>query len=506
MNSLDRALGLFSEKRSQIFLMFIILSLNSLVLILPYLINGYKIPVGWDTAWYITNMRLIEEQGVFSLFTKTREINLFCILEYMFASIFSISFTLTAIIVPIMIGLLLSLANFQIVKEISRSWKLALASMVFTIIDYNTMQMIAVFHRNLFCFLLIEITVFLVLPGFLAKPSRKGFLIFVLLLIMAGLSQMETFAIAMIMLFISLILCLKGRLPKTAKLLLLCVLTSSLIVILFEAPFLPLYVQGNMFLNPSVKWHRRNFIADPWRYLVSFGAGLIPFYIVGLYDLLKETSRNLQEYRNLFISLWNVIAIAGSFLPVFGVRIPGSRLLLLVTIPLVAALGFQKLLVQKGSFTKKKALLLTVLITVNLIVIIVNQSQSYRPWISEDEYGKLMWISNANRHSSNIIFVLSFDWGTHSFDWAELYRRWIWAVVGTRTNVYFGDVKDLIIPQPTDFENQFLNVTSHAFWNELEDFTLDNARIYTIEEWYQNPLNETRFGEVESGIYFMELD
>jgi len=48
-------------------------------------------------------MRLIEEQGVFSLFTRTREINLFCILEYMFASILNISFTLTATIVPIVL-------------------------------------------------------------------------------------------------------------------------------------------------------------------------------------------------------------------------------------------------------------------------------------------------------------------------------------------------------------------------------------------------------------------
>lgn len=509
MKSLACALSLFSDRKAQIFLMILMLSLDSLVFILPYLINGYVIPVGWDTAWYVRNMRLIEEQGVFSLFARTREINLFCILEYTFASIFNIPFILTAAIVPIMIGLLFPLVNFQMVKGLTRSWKLALVAMLFTIIDYNAVRMTGLLHRNLFCFLLIQIAVFLVLPGFLTKPSKKRFFILTLLLVIAGLSQMETFAMVVFMLFFSLIFCLKKRLLNTAKLLLLCMLTSVLVVILFEAPFFPMYIQGNIFLNSTVQWHRQNFIADLPSYLASFGAGLILFYITGLYDLLKRASKNPQEYQYLFIFLWNVIAIAGSFLPVFGVRIPGWRFLLLVTMPPVAALGFKKLFLQKGSLTKKKTLILAlasvILIAVNSIVIIEIQSRIYRPWISEEEYRKLMWISNASQNDPNIIFVLSFDKGSHSFDWAELYRRWIWAVIGTTTNVYFGDVEFLIKSQPTDFENKFLNITSHVFWNELEDFTLNNARIYTIEEWYQ--LNETYLVEVdESGIYFMELD
>lgn len=505
MKPLVRASSLFSDRKAQIFLMILILSLNLLVFILPYLINGYIIPVGWDTAWYIKNMRLIEEQGIFSLFIKTRQINLFCILEYTFASIFNIPFTLAATIVPIMIGLLFPLVNFQIIKELTGSWKLALAAMLFTIIDYNTVQMIGLLQRNLFCFLLIQVAVFLILPGFLVKPSKKRFFILTLLLVIAGLSQMETFAVAVIMFSISLIFCLKKRMHKTAKLLLICALTSALIVISFQAPFFPMYLEENIVFNPAVRWYRKNFIADPWLYLASIGAGLIPLYIAGMYDLLKKTSKNLEKYQCLFISLWNVIVIAGSFLPVFGVRVPGWRFLILITVPPVATLGFAKLFLEKGSFTKKKALILVVLIAVSLIAIMVNQSRSYRPWISENNYKKLMWISNANQNDSNIIFVLSFDKGRHSFEWAELYRNWIWAVVGTRTNVYFGDVKWLMESQPTDFENQFLNSTSRLFWNEMEDFTLKNARIYTIEGWY-NALNETSLVEVEPGIYYMELD
>jgi hypothetical protein len=502
MKELDKTPSLvFAERKTRIFLVILLLFLDLLVFILPYWIRGYTIPVGWDTAWYIRNMRLIKEQGIHSFFIKTHEINLFCLLEYVFASIFNISFTLTEAIVPVMIGMLFPLVNFQMVKKLAKSQKLALVAMLFTIIDYNTVRMTGLLHRNLFCFLLTEIAVLLVLPGFLAKPSKKRFLIFVLLLVMAGLSQMDTFAIAMFMLFISLILYLKKRLLKTAKLLFLCLLTPTLIIILLKAPFLPIFMEEHIVFNPAVRSYRQNFIADPWCYLVSFGAGLIPLYIFGMYELLKKTSKNLEKYRCLFISLWNAIVIAGSFLPVFSVRVPGWRFLILATVPPVATLGFVQLFLEKGSFSKKKALILVALIAVSLIAIIVNQSRSYRPWISENEYRKLMWISNATQHDSNIIFVLSLEKGRDTFELAELHRHWIWAVVGTRTNVYFGDIKCLIESQPTAFENQFLNSTSHIFWNELEDFTLNGARIYTIEEWYENLLNETYLVEVYSGIY-----
>jgi hypothetical protein len=59
---------------------------------------------------------------------------------------------------------------------------------------------------------------------------------------------------------------------------------------------------------------------------------------------------------------------------------------------------------------------------------------------------------------------------------------------------------------PTPSENPYVNKTSHDFWNELEDFTLNGTLIYLIEDWY----NTTAFGqnyieEVDhEGIYQVE--
>ncbi len=74
---------------------------------------------------------------------------------------------------------------------------------------------------------------------------------------------------------------------------------------------------------------------------------------------------------------------------------------------------------------------------------------------------------------------------------AKLYRDWIWAVIGSRTNVYFGEVEFLLDSMPTPSENQYVNKTSHDFWNELEGFTLNGTLIYLIEDWY----NTTALGQ-----------
>ncbi|HIH97018.1 MAG TPA: hypothetical protein HA348_06035 [Thermoplasmata archaeon] len=42
--------------------------------------------------------------------------------------------------------------------------------------------------------------------------------------------------------------------------------------------------------------------------------------------------------------------------------------------------------------------------------------------------------------------------------------------------------------------------------SDLENFTLEGMNVYLIKELYENPLNETYWVEVKSGIYYMEFD
>jgi len=498
-NLIEERLRLILKKRYVLVLFPILfLILDSLVFILPYYLNGYTIPVGWDTAWYIHNMQLIREQGLYPFFIKTHGINLFCILEYLFASAFNISFMLTATIVPIMLSLLFPLVNFQIVRRSTASWKLSLVAMAFTIVDYNIVRMTVDLHRNLFCLLLSQVAVFLILPRLLEKASKKDFFIFVSLMAMAGLSQVETFAVVMAILFLSSIFYIKKHFLDASKLLWLCIITPTLMVIFIQAPLLPIFAEGHMVLNPAVSPYRQNFVAQPWSYLESLGAGLIPLYVIGLHCLLKELSENFASRQHLLISFWNFVVIIGSFLPLFGVRVPGWRVLLLTTFPPVATMGFAKLFSKKSSITKKKLIALTVLLTLSLATIIASQTRSYRPWISEENYERLVWIGNENQNNS-CIFVLCLNM---SPGWAELYRNWIWAVIGTKTNVYFGNIESLLQSKPTRFEDPYLNLTSSIFWDDFENFTLDEANIYLIEEWYNLTLDNENLEKVpHDGIY-----
>lgn len=506
-NLIEENLRVLLKKRYVLVLFVILfLVLDSLVFVLPYYLKGYVIPVGWDTAWYVRNMQLIKEQGLYPFFMKTHGINLFCILEYLFASAFNISFMLTATIVPIVVSLLFPLVNFQIVRRFTGSWKLSLVGMAFTIIDYNIVRMTVDLHRNLFCLLLSQIAVFLILPRLLEKTSKKDVFIFVSLMTMAGLSQVETFAVVMVILFLLSISYIRKHFLHASKLLWLCILGPALFVISVEAPFLPIFAEGHIVLNPAVNPYRQDFVAQPWSYLVFLGAGLFPLYIVGMYCLLKNLGKDMVRHECLLICFWNFVVIIGSFLPWFGVRVPGWRVLLLTTVPPVATLGFAKLFSKRSSVAKKKIIVLTVLtvltvlITLSLATIIASQRRSYKPWISEDNFEKLVWISDENQNNP-CIFVLCLN---KSLEWAELYRNWVWAVVGTRTNVYFGDVDSLLQSEPTNFKATYLNTTSNIFWGQLEDFTLAGADIYLIKEWYELSLGDEKLEEVAPGIYHVK--
>jgi len=511
---MEERLHLILKKRYVLVLFLILfLVLDSLVFILPYYLQGYTIPFGWDTAWYIRNMRLIAEQGIYSFFIKTHEINLFCILEYLFASTFNVSFMLTETILPIMISLLFPLVNFQIVRRFTGSWKLSLVAMAFTIIDYNIVRMTVDLHRNLFCLLLSEIAVFLILPRFLEKTSKKDFFIFVSLMVMAGLSQMETFAVVMVALFLLSLFYFKRRFFHASKLLWLCILTPILIVVFVEAPFLPSLIRGHMIFNPmytTLYPHRQGFTAHLWNYVLSLGTGLIPLFIAGTYILF----RNAMKYQKPLFQLlffWNITVIAGSFLPVFNVRLPGWRFLLLVIFPPVALLGLAKLFLWRPSLSRAhalmvlllKILLLVTLFTLNLAGIILNQQSVYRHWITKDIYHKLVWISNDTQCKACVV-IMYLDKGAPTFAYAEFYRNWIWAVIGTKTNVYFGDLDSLLEFKPTNFEDPYMNMTSHIFWNDLENFTPEKANVYLIEDWYEPLPDNEKIREVERGIYRVE--
>ncbi len=459
---------------------FLLITLNFIILSFPYYVKGYIVPFGWDTAWYVRNIRLVVEQGFPAMFQETREINFYCVLEYFTYSAFHTSFVLIEKILPLIIGVSFSLVNFMIAKKFSKSWNLSLLAMGFSVIDFNIIRMVQDLHRNLFCFLLIQIGLFLVLPDLLEKNSKRKVVLFVVLLVLAGISQMETLAFVVFVLSLLFLFYLRERSFKKAKLLAIFIAVPTLLVILLELPFLPNYLRGTIFLDPSIKFTYEDFIAPYWGYFTSFGSALFPFYFLGLFYISSNFIKGQRDHFFTLILFWNLVAIVCSFIPWFGIKIPGYRFLLLITTPIVSTFGIAKLF-SKRHITLKKLAFVTVLVVLTVTTQIAYVSANYKSWLSNNEYEKLTWI--ANNKKDDCTFVLYFDNARVTYNMAEMRRFWVQAIVGTRTNVYFGEVNYLLLLQPTFSENEYLNKTSLDFWSAMKNFTLEND-VYLIDDWY----------------------
>lgn len=486
-------------------IVFSLMFLHFLILVVPYFARGYAVPVGWDTPWYIRNLRIIAERGLPTFFMETQaedgRINLYSILGHFVSSVFHVSIIDTEKIFPIIIAAFFPLVNFLIVKKFLKSWRLSLLAMFFSITDFNIMRLTVDLHRNLLSFLLVEIALFLFLPDLLKRLSYRKFVAFVVLLVLAGLSQLETFALVMLTLSILLLFHIWQRQFQRAKLLFLYIIVPSSLVTLFEFPFLPMLLRTHKLFDSSYKFVFEDYVANQFDYLFCLGTTLIPFFFVGLYSSLSTFYENRRESFLSTIAVWNLLVFAGSFLPWLTIKIPGKRFLLLATVPLLSSIGLAKIL-AKNRLKSIKLIVYVVVIVSASIVQFFNVSMTFEPWISNSEYNKLTWIAS---HVQNepCIFVLYFNYAEGTFGFAEMYRFWVWDVIGLETNVYFGKVNYLLDSLPTPSKNEYVNETSYSFWNELRELRVNQSLIYLIEDWYKPPSSPIQDGfvEVHPGIY-----
>ncbi len=485
-----------SQKRFFITIFLLLVAANFLILAFPYLLGWYMVPVGWDTPWYIHNMRLIEEQGFQAFFEKSQGINFYSIFGYFISLVFHISYLDSEKILPIILAVLFSAVNCQITKKLTNSWKLSLLAMFLTCIGWNILRLATDLHRNLFSFLLVETALFLLLPEILEQNCKKKMVIFVALLVAAGLAHLETFALAMLTLLILFMFYLNKGLHQKAKVSIFCLLVPSLFVIGLESPYITKYLEGHP-LSSMLQYSSIPRFAYPWDYFTSWGAALTPFYLLGLKNSISFYIRK-PEKPFLAIPLWNLILIAGSFLPFLIPQMPGVRFLYLVTVPLLATIELSRVCKRKS--LKFKTTVFVIIIISLVLLRVVYLSMNYKPWISEDNYKRLLWI-NSDKQDKPCIIVFYFDKGEWTMGYAELNRHWVWALSGTKINVYFGYVENLLKSEPTNSDIEYINRTSYYFWSEIDNLTLSEARIYIIAEWYDPEINQSDFTQPYEGVF-----
>ncbi len=500
---------------STIFIVGGFILLNLLIFLLPYYVNGYESPVGWDTPVYIRHMKVIEKYGFLYFFQYSNGINFYSVLAYLVSSIFQLSFMTTETIFPLLVGLGFPLVNFLVIRKLYRSWKLELLVLTLSIVNYNVMRMVVDLHRNLLCLLCIQVALFIFLPDILKNHSKKRIGIFIILIVLGGLSQIETFILATTTLSILFAFFLWQRELPRAKLSLLLAIAPLLLVILFMSPFLEVFLQKAVYFNPTYGFSYEAYVATSSDYFSYLGFLLIPLYILGLGACLQRYLKNREENLIFTILLWNLLVLTGSLLPWLAIKIQGWRVLLLTTVPLSATIGFAKFtrfitafeLHLSGLKTRLGYSLLVFVLIASVLSTAMYFAEGvttyYKPWISNDNLKKLTWISSYIDQDKPNIFVLYFNFGEWTKGVADVRKGWVAAIVSPNCQVYFGKVISLLYLTPTKSDNPYINQTAYSYWSEIfkNQQTLRGYAIYLIDDWYTLTLDSNYVTEIYPGVF-----
>jgi len=454
-------------------------------------------------------MRIISDKGFYALFRERYvEISLFySVFEYFIFIFFQIPPVILETFLPIIMGVCITLLNYLVIKEIYHSSILELLVLISSIFSLNTMRLVTDLHRNLFSLILVQISLFIILPKYLRVPRKKESTILILALVLTGFSQIESFFMVEATLICLFLHSLLVKSFKRAESLFLITFTSSLLFVLMASPLLN-RLYSHMFFNPE----RSPQPARMEDYLKFLGGPSIPFYLIGfLISMLSYKKKHEDVYLILFV--WNTVLISVSFLPFFGVIIPGWRSLLLTTVPVITTIGLTLLsrleihvIVNGGSRTCKvlssKVLMVLVLIALTCGFLPTYYAYSisiFRPWISNEMYQKLIWISTLERTQPSI-FVMYFNLGGYTWSILQMYKEWIRAVLGSDTGVYFGRVESLLLRLPTPCSDKETNLMSYRLWDYVSSLNIEESDIYVIDDWYP-VANEKIFVEIHPGIY-----
>jgi len=483
----------------QYWLLLTFLVMNPIILFLPYWVKGYKFPVGWDTPWYIQNINIITNKGLYAFFEERNQILLYSALEYYMSTLFHISPITLEIFLPIVMGASLTLINYLMIKQLYNSKKLEFLILTFSVLNVNTMRLVCDLHRNLLSLIFVELSLFIVLPKYLRKLTKKRGAILILLLILGGFSQMETFFLAIVTLLFLFIYSLSVKSFDRAKHLSLVTFVSVLVIILMNSPFLSVFLSKHMTLNWT--FNPQNFSAltlkiEDLRFL---GGPMIPFYFIGLFLSIKKY-RKKREDLLLLLFVWNVLLLLCSLLSFFGVILHSWRLVLLTTVPImstISLISFPKSI--KIRDRNLDVAILFILILLTFIHYVYNTQANFHPWISNEAYDKLVWISTLNRTNPSI-FIIYFNYGKWTSGNILLYRDWVKAILGSDTGVYFGQVNALFLGLPTPYSDKTTNQTSYRLWEHVSSLKINKSDIYLIDDWYP-VADQTCLPEIYPGIY-----
>lgn len=374
-------------------------------------------------------------------------------------------------ILPILFGVLLIGANFELVLKITKNIHISGLAAILSPISLNMLSLVSDLHRNLMA-LSLSMIVLLLIPNFEERKSltNRRCLSFLLLLFLVAITQFEAFFI------LSLSLVAYGIFTKNLRSLLMlslvCAIPGAILVSLFPRYFFGylgtiVYLETELTANQALLWFAGSWI-------------LLGFLIIGGFLFYRSGFRNKKSVSPIFS--WSlVILILINLIGAKIVHLPADfvyRSLIILPIPVLLALGAQGCnnLIRHNEpshtslFTKKRQLfpatsrrLLPFVIAFFLIgcsgfLTIQYVDSALTPFIPRSGYKKILETQQflANNSSSIPIFIFRGDppaW------YANVYRCYVGTEIGEHF-AYYGDIENLLqlIPsEPKIDHNNYLS-------------------------------------------------
>jgi hypothetical protein len=418
-----------------------------------YRLFGTTLLLGWDSPSYVWTAKDIIAKGPINMIVSWGFPYFYSLLLAFFGYLIG-DVVIVERILPLLFGVVLILANSELVFRITKNVHTAGLAAVLSAISINVLRLVSDLHRNLMVLSLSMIALLLV-PNIEERRSfiNKAYLSFILLLFAIAITQIETYFI----LSLSLVLyeILTKNLKKLCMFILACAIPTAVLVPLFSKFFFGYFgsltnVQYPLSVSAALLWTGGSWIT-------------LGFLIVGSFLFFKSKLRN-NKLVSLIFSWCLVLLALISLIGAGIVHLPADfayRSMIIFPIPVLLAfaaegcnyfinhhqrtdisLSTQKRRSFRAIFRRSLPLLIAFFLIGGSALLTIQYVGGFlTPYIPRSGYEKIMETKQflAGRYQLPPIFVFR---GDPPIWFANLYRNYLGAEIGEHF-AYYGDTEKL---------------------------------------------------------------
>jgi hypothetical protein len=490
---------------------------------------GFSLFLGWDTSTYVWWAQLVYANGPLSQISQQHYVN-FYVLVVAGMGLLIGSSSLAERTLPLIVVFPLAFSYFRLTTEFTRNQKFGFLGTFVAGFTINTLRIYSDLHRNLLSFGLC-MAVGTVIASQLGKgpldrtgEMKRAILVWLPMLALAAYTQLETYAVLSLALFL---LFLSTRNPKTIVAGNLLVATPVIVALPLMWDYLTSYGSGLSLLGapqPSTP------ILAGYS-LLYLGGLAIPWTVIGIIDITKK-ARSGNSIA-VFIVYWLVASSALAVVSL-GLGLPVVRVLYIIPVPVLAVTGLppsiryvsqlSEKVASGGIFLRARRIsskscltytLIALLLVSTFLTSLATTDSFLRPYVTEQSINRLLEAAQVVRQFGYYQPILVM-YGSHASDLNGIYRSYFGTKVPS-TLAYYGKLQYLFtLPEPAlvyqwQFDPPFEQASSLKYRNEILNATgnvssvSSHAMVIVTGDTYDRPLSElfaSRF-QIAPGLYII---